>query len=98
MGDDNEYSIQIRVGPLSGDDLDVSVNNGVLSVSGRTESRDEREEDGYSIFSCSCSSFNYRRVLPSDVDGGNLESSVEDGVLSISAPRRLLPAPKPEED
>jgi HSP20 family protein len=77
---------------LNKDDVDVEVNDGVLTISGERKEEHEEDRDGYYRSERSYGRF-YRAIsLPDGVDEGQCEASFKDGVLEIS-----FDAPKPEQ-
>jgi len=67
---------------LTKDDLNVSVENGVLTIGGERQSSCKKEENGYCISERSFGKFSRSFRLP-DVDESSIDASLKDGVLTI---------------
>jgi HSP20 family protein len=84
---EHEYLIQIDLPEVRPEDVDVTVKNGVLVVSG------ERKHPGESLgrahrIERRYGSFNRSFRLPKSVDDSRIEARARDGVLSLSVPKR----------
>ena len=74
--------------------IEVSVDKGLLTVSGERAAEDVAETD--TVYARERFAGAFRRVvsLPEDADTGRVEASYRDGVLKISIPRREASKPK----
>ncbi len=76
--------------PLAGvdpDKVEISIQDGVLTVRGETEHKSEVEEKDYYRKEVRFGSF-YRQVaLPAQVDGDKAEANFEKGMLKIRVPK-----------
>ena len=73
------------------DDVDVNVENGVLTISGERSAENEDQGDGWYRTERSYGSFYRALPLPEGVDADHCDASFKDGVLEIT-----LPAPNEE--
>jgi HSP20 family protein len=83
---DDEIVVRADLPGLDRNDIDVEVNDGVLTISGerRQESRDERE--GFIRSERAYGSF-YRAIpLPDGVNAEEISANFRDGVLEIAVP------------
>ena len=80
-------TISLELPGMVKDDLDVTLENGVLSVSG--EKTIEREGDKHRFHVVERRSGSFRRTvtLPVDVDADQADASFENGVLTIAIPK-----------
>jgi HSP20 family protein len=84
---DNEIIVKAEVPGLDKKDINVSVNDNLLTIKGQT-SKDEKEEKGdYFKREISSSSFARSITLPSAVDTSKTVASLKDGVLEIKLPK-----------
>ena len=82
--DDRQIEITAELPGVKEEDIDLSIEDGVLTLSG--EKRSERQdENGYS--ERSYGRFERRLTLPSNVDEENCAADFRDGVLRITIPR-----------
>ena len=91
--DDEAYRIKLELPGVSEDDIDLTVDGGVLTVKG--EKRIEREEKGETWYVTERQVGRFVRSfrLPEDADADKVDAVLKDGVLSVTLPRR---APKAE--
>lgn len=92
--DEAGYHITMELPGVAEDDLEVSVHEGIVTVTG--EKKSEREEKGKSFYFSERSFGSFRRSfrLPDDAKQDEIDAHFEDGVLKLTAPRAL---PKPPE-
>lgn len=91
--DDDAYRIAIELPGVQPDDIDLTVEEGVVSLRG--EKRFERTEEGENCFFTErqYGSFSRSFRLPADADGESVEAAMKDGVLTIRVPRRAAAGP-----
>lgn len=68
-------------------DLNVSIENDVLTIRGQTTSDSERQEGNYLMRERHTGSFHRSLRLPDTLDLDNAHSSYDNGVLTISLPK-----------
>ena len=87
------YRITMELPGVEEKDIDVGVQDGVVTVKG--EKTAEREEKGETWFFSErqYGSFSRSFRLPADTDGDKIEAHLKDGVLSVVIPRRDTSAP-----
>ncbi len=88
------YSIKVDLPGIKKEDIKLSVENNVMSISG--ERKDEKEEKGknYLRKEKSYGSFFRSFALPHAVDSKNIKASYADGVLSVDIPKAEEAKPK----
>ena len=76
--------------------LEVTVNQGLLTIAGERQSDLPQESDRVSIYAAERFAGSFKRVLnlPEDVDPASVEARYRDGVLRISVQRRESAQPK----
>lgn len=80
----DQFLISAELPGMKKDDIDISLENGRLSISG--ERSFEHEEDGkkYHRVETKYGSFNRSFQLPDNVDEGSINAKYEDGLLNIT--------------
>jgi len=73
------------------DEIEVEVEDGVLTVSGEHEEQSEEKEERYLRRERRFGSFSRSMALPEGVTAGDIEATTTDGVLELT-----IPLPKPE--
>ncbi|WP_425403312.1 Hsp20/alpha crystallin family protein [Hwanghaeella sp.] len=87
---DGKYTISIELPGVKVEEIDVSVDDNVLTVKGEKKSeREEKDEDRH-IYFCERTFGSFQRSfrLPSDVDPARIDAGFVDGVLTVSLPKR----------
>lgn len=69
------------------DDIDVHVDNGVLTIRGERKQEDEVKEDNFYRLERSYGSFSRSFRLPSDVEADKVDAEFKDGMLVVKVPR-----------
>ena len=68
------------------EDVDITVHNGVLTISGKLEEEREEERSGYLVRERRSGSFRRSLQLPQDVDEDQIKANFENGVLEVKIP------------
>jgi HSP20 family protein len=76
--------IKARTAGVNKDDLDVSISDGILTVSGTLSSGDETETTNWHIQECYWGEFSRTLALPVAVKEDEVEAVLKDGVLTIT--------------
>jgi len=81
--DDKEYLIKVDLPEVKKEDLKVTVEHGVLNITG--ERKFEKEEKGkkYHRVERAYGTFTRSFTLPEDSDGGKVDAGFKDGVLAV---------------
>jgi HSP20 family protein len=76
--------VKARTAGVNKEDLDVSISDGILTISGTLSSGDEAEATSWHIQECYWGEFNRTLALPVAVKEDEVEAVLKDGVLTIS--------------
>jgi HSP20 family protein len=76
------------------EDIEVSMEGGVLTVKGKRESEVKTEKEGYKRVERTFGSFYRRFSLPDSADGEAINAKCKHGVLEIVIPKREAVKPK----
>ena len=79
---------------VAAENIDVTVEGGVLTLKGRREAEKKNEKDGYRRIERSFGSFQRSFVLPKGVNAEGVEARVEHGQLSVRVPKPVQAVPK----
>jgi len=85
--DEKEYRIEVAAPGLEKEDLKVSVNEGVLTISSEKKVEKEDKKDNYLRREFGYSSFCRSFTLPEEVDSDKIGAKHKNGVLHISIPK-----------
>jgi HSP20 family protein len=83
----NEVVIHAEIPGMKKDDIDVRVENNVLTIRGKKERQEEVKEEGYFRTERSYGMFSRSFSLPSTVDVTKIGAEYKDGVLTLSVPK-----------
>ena len=92
--DEKEYLIKAEIPEMKKDDIKISVQDNVLSISG--ERKYEKDEKGkkYHRVERAYGSFVRSFTLPEDADGSKVGAEYKDGVLKVHLPKSEKAKPK----
>jgi HSP20 family protein len=93
---DNEMRLDVEVPGMKPDDIEVTAENGVLTISGekKSERKEGDEKSRYHVVERSYGSFSRSFQLPKGLDESKIEADCDSGILSIHIPKAALPQPK----
>ena len=76
--------IKARTAGVNKEDLDVSISDGILTISGTLNSGDDSDAINWHIQECYWGEFNRTLALPVTVKEDEVEAVLKDGVLTVS--------------
>lgn len=85
--DDNQFVITADVPGVDPKDIDVHMENGMLSISGERSSETKEEREGYKRIERARGSFLRRFTLPDTADADKISAKSNHGVLEIEIPK-----------
>ncbi len=88
------YEVAADVPGVEPKDIDVSLEDGVLTVKGERKAESEDESDGYTRTERSYGNFYRRFTLPDTADAENISAKTEHGVLKLTIPKKEKAMPK----
>jgi HSP20 family protein len=84
---DDHFVLRADLPGLSEDDVDVTLENDVLTVSGQRKAETETREKGYYRVERASGSFRRSLSLPEGVDPDAIEANFDKGVLEVRIPK-----------
>jgi HSP20 family protein len=87
------YLMEIDLPGLTEKDVEVKLDNSLLTISSKKEEKKEQKSNGYILKERSASEFRRSFVIPEEVDREKITAAFTNGVLSMSFPK--VPAAKP---
>ena len=84
---ENAIVVRAEVPGCKAEDIEISVYNNTLTVSGEKKLAEEKKEKGYYHVESTYGSFRRELTLPTDVDNAKVEAACKEGVLSITLPK-----------
>ena len=92
--DDDRFVLDLDVPGVKPAEIDIAVENGVLTLSGARESDTTQERDGYRRVERASGKFLRRFTLPEGVDPESVTARSNNGVLEVSIPKAQQAQPK----
>lgn len=87
-GGDDAYDISMELPGVSEDDIELSVENGVVTVRGEKKTQAEKKGDTWYFSERQYGAFRRSFRLPEDAMGDKASARMSDGVLHVSVPRK----------
>ncbi len=92
---DETYVLEADLPGLTEKDVDVNINDNLLTISAEKHEENESDEkNGYVVRERRSHSFKRSFVLPRDVDRDSIEASFSNGVLTLSLPKTAEAKPR----
>ena len=88
------WVIEAEVPGLSKDDLDINVENDVLTIYGQSRTEKDEKTEHYHVRERQFGRISRSIVLPKTADVDRLEAKVENGVLTLTIPVREEAKPR----
>ena len=86
--DDKGYYLEIDLPGVKKENIDISINDGILTISGERKFEKKEEKENYTRIESFFGRFERSFKLPPDADVDNIEAKYEDGVLKIFIPKK----------
>ena len=92
---DNDLMIRAELPGVKPEDVDITLQDGVLSISGEHKANQEEERGGYHVRERRYGSFRRSMTLPEGTDESKIHARFEDGVLEVTVENAAIEqAPK----
>ena len=92
---DKAYEITVELAGLDEKDVEVTLRDDVLTISGEKKTEREEKEKDYYLSERSYGSFQRTFRLPEDVSADKIKATMEKGVMTLLLPKS--PATKPKQ-
>jgi len=92
--DEDNYIVEVELPGLSEKDVEVKVENGVLTIASRKDESKEEKDEGYIRKERRHFSFKRSFSLPENVDVEKIAANFKNGLLDIAVPKAAAVKPK----
>lgn len=92
--DENSYSVEADIPGVNKDDLNVDVDNNILTIKAERKSEDKIEKENYIRAESAYGTFARRLTIPETVDLTNIKAEYKEGVLKLTLPKKEESKPK----
>jgi HSP20 family protein len=83
---DSELVIQSAIAGVKPDDIDVTIEDDIITVKGKRKKLTDEEAD-YFYQECYWGSFSRQIISPVEIDPGRVDASLKEGILTIRIPK-----------
>jgi HSP20 family protein len=87
--EDDRFVIRADIPGVSPDDIDISMEKGVLTIKGERKHEAEEDKEGYHRIERAYGTFMRRFALPENVDTDKISASSKDGVVELVLPKAV---------
>jgi len=84
---DKEIVIQSAVAGIEPDDLDITIENDMVTIRGNREKLFEEKKKNYFYQECYWGQFSREIILPEEVDSSRAQATMKKGILTIRIPK-----------
>ncbi len=85
----DKYEIKAELPGMDEKDINLSLSEGVLTISGEKKSElENKDEKGYYLRECSYGSFSRSVRLPDNIAADKIEARFKKGVLTVDMPKK----------
>lgn len=92
--EDDRFLVLADIPGVDPDDIEVSMENGILSIKGERKSEHTEEKEGYKRIERSYGSFHRRFTLPESADPDGIAAKSKHGALEVIIPKREAETPR----
>jgi HSP20 family protein len=84
----NEYCIDIDLPGLVQSDIEVRIDDNILTINGKREENFKQEEKDYHVRERYYGTMQRSIMLPSNINSDNINANLESGILHIKIPKQ----------
>lgn len=84
---DNDIVIKSTIAGVKPEDLDISINNDMVTIKGERKNEEMIDHGNYYYQECYWGSFSRSVLLPVDVISDKAEASLKNGILTLRLPK-----------
>lgn len=90
----DQLTVEAQLPGIKPEDLDINVEQGVLTISGQTASTEERKERNYFVREHRTGRFSRSMRLPATYNSEGCSANFEDGMLRLTFPKSEAAKPR----
>jgi HSP20 family protein len=81
------FVIQSTLAGVKAEDLDIAIENDLVTISGSRQRPDEEGEKKYFYQECYWGPFSRKIILPEEVDDVRIRAKIKNGILTLKLPK-----------
>jgi HSP20 family protein len=86
--EEGNYKLEAEIPGVNKEDISVTIDKNVVTVSGKKESKVEEKKANYFLLESSYGSFSRSLRLPGEIDEGKVQANFQNGVLRLTMPQK----------
>ena len=90
----DKYEIKAELPGMDEKDINLSLEDGLLTISGEKKTENEEKDKGYYLKECSYGSFSRAVRLPDNIADDKIAAKFKNGVLVVDMPKKTPLPPK----
>jgi HSP20 family protein len=94
---ESEYVIRAELPAIKKEDVQVTVDNGVITIKGERKQQKEEKNEKYHRVESFYGNFERRFSLPDDVNTASIKCDSKEGILTVHIPKAELKKSKPQQ-
>ena len=83
----NEIIIKSTIAGVKPEDIDISIQNDMITIRGQRQKEEEVKEENYFYQECYWGGFSRSIILPVEVRADKINATLRDGVLTVMLPK-----------
>jgi len=91
---ENTFFLNVEVPGMKKKDIDISIKENVITVSGEKKAKEQKEDSSYYLNEVSYGKFSRSFKLPGNVDIDKIKGSWNEGVLTVEVPKTEIAKPR----
>ena len=84
---DNDIVIRSTIAGVKPEDIDIDINNDMITIRGRRKEEIVAEEEDFFYKECYWGGFSRSIILPCEVQASKVKASLKNGVLTVTLPK-----------
>jgi len=84
---ENNIIIKSTIAGVKPEDIDISINDDMLTIRGKRESEETIDEDNFYYKECYWGNFSRSIILPCDIKAHKITAKLKNGVLTVKLPK-----------
>lgn len=95
LEDENGYTVEMAAPGMEKSDFQVQLDQNLMTISSEKKVDDRQNRGNYTKREFAYESFTRSFTLPESADGGKISARYENGILTVSIPKKEEAKPKP---
>ena len=92
--EDKRYLMEVELPGLTDKDIELKVEDNILTLSSKKEESKEQKKNGYLLRERRSAEFCRTFVLPNDADRAEIKAEFKNGLLEVSVPKKPEAQPR----